>query len=120
MVYSASNKLIQFCKKTFKEPDVIMDLYDQTFAWASNKVVEILGFTHKELSNMRVFDLRIMKETTEEELAKRMQKEEFIDDMLFKTKKGTQVMATVKVKYVEFNKNPYHLVKIIKYTSKKN
>ena len=118
MKYFASKELIAYCKKQVKNPDVIMDLYDQTFAWASEKVVKILGFSHEELAETRVLDLRIKSKSDEEDLMEHMAEKEYVEDMLFKTKKNKKVLVKLKVKYIEFEGHPCYVVKILKVISK--
>jgi len=112
--YYASKRLVDYCKTIVKDPDVIMDVYDQSFEWASDRAAEILGFSHEELASKRVMDLRVKNKSDIEDLMEHTAKKDYIDNFPMKTKNGKTIIVNARVVYVEFEKNPYQIVKVIK------
>ena len=119
MEYFASKELIKNCKELVKDPDAIMDLYDQTFAWASDKAAKLLGFSHKELSVKRVLDIRIKDTSDEEDLTEHTSKNDYIDIFPMRTKDGKEILIKARVKYIKFNEQPYQIIKVLEVNSKR-
>ena len=91
-----------------------MDLYDQTFAWASDKTAKLLEFSQEELAETRVLDLRIKNKNDEEDLKEHTAEKEYVDNFPFLTKKGKKILVKAKVKYIEFDGQPYQIIKVLK------
>jgi len=120
MDYYASKELIEYCKNIVKNPDVIMDLYDQSFSWASDKAVKMLGFSHEELANTRIMDLRVKDKSDQEDLIEHTRKKDYVDIFPMKTKSGKVINIQARVVMIEFKNNPYQIVKVKKVVSNKN
>ena len=113
MKYFASQELIKYSKEQLKDLDVIMDLFDQSFTWASDKTSKVLGFSHEELAETRVLDLRVMDKSDEEDLEEHTAKKDYVDNFRFRTKDMKEILVKARVKYIEFNKEPYQIIKIL-------
>ena len=118
MTYAATKGLISYCKNRVQDPDVIMDLFDKSFTWASNKTVKILGFSHEELANTRVLALRVKEKSDEEDLAEHIVNKDYVDDFPMKTKSGKIIIVKARVVTIEFRKNPYQIIKVMKLVEK--
>ncbi len=118
--YFASPELVKHCQKIIKDPDVIMDLYDQSFAWASDKATQILGFHPDELANTRFLDLRVKDKSDTEDLKEHIAEKDYIADFPMRTKDGKVININARVIYTEFEKDPYQIVKVLKITPLKN
>lgn len=52
-----TDPIVEEAKKTLHSCDVIVDLYDLSYHWASEKFLSALGYTFRELHSKHVFDI---------------------------------------------------------------
>ena len=103
-------------KELFKEPDIIIDLYDFTILWMSPRLERIVDFTNHELIGKNVADtFALPVDKRREKAIEHMSKQHGFLDVDSKAKKGV-VRFRVEFYTTELNKGFYHIGTMIKHT----
>ncbi len=111
-------ELLKEANKHIPDPDVIIDVYDMTYAWVSQKHSTITEYTKEEQINTRISEISQLKHgdtnnTAPEALTPN---QKFTQEMILTTKSGKKKEAEVAGIVIEFNNQPYLIGKILKVT----
>jgi len=103
------NALLEKTKEKIPNPDIVIDPYDLTFVWVSEKYCELTGYSKTELINTQVFSAADMKPEELRQIKMEMisQKNIVTREMPLKTKTGEQIIIKAKDALITFQGNPY-------------
>jgi len=106
--------VLKEAKKQIDEPDAIIDLYDQTFIWVSEKFCEIVGYTKDELINKQLSDILDKAFDTRELHMHMMSSKDFLPiNTSFIRKDGCELDVKAKGRAFDFQGHPYLVGKIV-------
>ena len=109
------NELLKKPKEFVDQPDAIVDVYDLTFVWASQKLTKAMGYAHSEMQGLQTIDIhsddKEQARKTEMEISVGPQGQ--VREMPVKTKQGKPLKVKFKVYRFEFQENPYMVGKLL-------
>ena len=104
-----TEELLMKVKEAVAEPDSIIDVYDLSFVWVSQRLAASIGYTQAEITEKRTIDVYSTspKEAQEIEREIILAKDGIIKDFPVKTKAGDAVTIRIRVHHLTFDDTPY-------------
>ena len=108
--------ILDKAKELLADPDIIIDLYDFTIVWSSQKHEKITGFSKKELTGKQVQNFFALNGDKKRAKAiEHMSKSHGRMNVESTTKKGYVVKFTVEFYTIKFDDGFYHIGKLLDY-----
>jgi hypothetical protein len=104
-------RLLSKSKKQIKDPDAIIDMYDQTFVWVKEKSARKFGYSSSEMVDERIFKFSYLEIRKSKELLTSFLSKNKIREIPLKTRDGEKVLKKVKYKILFLEKTPFLIVK---------
>ncbi|HUD20241.1 MAG TPA: hypothetical protein VMR81_07400 [Patescibacteria group bacterium] len=111
------NPVVVEARKYLETVDFVIDLYDKSFVWASEKVLQIAGYTSSEFTKLHTFDTldkSVDQEAYKKELAEELANKHGTTTVLCNTKVGKKVRLTIEYQIFELNGGWYRAAKALK------
>lgn len=110
------NPVVIEAKKYLDRVDFIIDLYDKSFVWASDKVLQVAGYTSDEFAKLRTFDTldkSVDQEEYKKELAQELINKHGTTTVLCNSKEGKKIRLTIEYYIFEFDGGWYRVAKAL-------
>ena len=107
--------LLKKAKTTLKDVDIVVDPYDLTFIWVSDKLCRLSGFEQDKLVGQQIFalDIRGQPATKEIELMMMRADENNVIEVPVKTKDGKDIIVKIQAISITFKDQPYMVARIV-------
>jgi hypothetical protein len=107
-------KLVDLANTYIKNPDVIIDVYDMTYAWVSAYHCDVTGYTKEEQTNMKIAVNSQLVGGDTHHIAQEIMTPNilFKRKMIITTKNGDTKAAEIQGIVIEFERQPYIIGKI--------
>lgn len=110
-----TKRLITEAGNVIEDPDIIIDVYDMTFVWVSDKILKISGMKKEDFINKQVFEYDRRKRLDIKKLQFTMlSKLSLTHTVPVKTKNERLLKIKLKAYNVSIDGNPYIVEKIKK------
>jgi hypothetical protein len=104
------NPIVAEANKYLHPVDFIIDLFDYSFVWGSEGVLQTSGYTMEEFTKIRNFDTldkSVNKEDYRKELSQMLTNKHGISTVLVNSKNGQKMRMTHEYHIFEYNKGTY-------------
>jgi PAS domain-containing protein len=109
--------IMRKAKELLKEPDMIIDLYDYTIIWTSDRILKITGFTREETEGKQIIDIHsISEEEKRKKLMEHASKPHGFMEVCLKLKGGGSVRMDVEFYNAEIEGGFYHFGTMLKHS----
>lgn len=115
MMTSQLAEIFKKAAKFIENPDVIIDVYDMTYAWVSDYHCQISEYSEAEQVGEPIAKISQLEEGDTSKIAPEvtMPNKKFVRQMIITTKSGQQKSAQVEGVVLEIAGQPYLVGKII-------
>jgi hypothetical protein len=109
--------LLEAAKQVIPEPDVIIDLYELTFEWVSDKFCEITGMTRNRVINASILGFDKLERGAKRKMISTaltmMSRYKKTNIIPFEREDGKQVKVKTETHYFEYKGGPYVAERIL-------
>ncbi len=107
-------KILAKAKEKISEPDVIIDPYDLTYVWVSDKMCDLFDYTAEELIGKQIREFQHGKKDPREVEVEMAESKSLIPvDFSIKHKSGKEINIKGEGISFEFEEQPYLVGKIV-------
>lgn len=109
-----NEEVIEEAKKLLAPLDLIIDLYDMSYLWGSQKILDLSEYTLDELQKLRSVDLIDKSDKEDRFISHRLVNKHGVSTVILKSKTGKKIPVESEYQVFEHNSGLYMAVKGLK------